>query len=917
LYKYQNWVIASPDQEEVNKLATSLGVDPLVATLLLNRHIDQPEAARQFLTEEWNGEFPWLAGCDEAANLLQKAREQGLPVVIYGDYDVDGISSTAIMYECLKYLGYQVSYRLPNRFTDGYGLTSEAVTDIAAAGGGLLLTVDCGISAVNEVRLAHELGLSVIITDHHQLGNELPSADTIINPRLNHQGDGHELCGAGVAFCLAMTLLNKEGEGSYSRRWLDLLALATVADIVPLTGYNRLWVREGLQKMRSRIGLQRLLATARVRDGELSAYHIGYILGPRLNAAGRLDDAEPALELLLTEDEERAEELATWLDGLNSQRQQVEEDIFRQAQQSIEAYGSQVPEVLVLAGEGWHQGVVGIVASRVAQRYQRPAVLVAWGDENGKGSARSVAGFDILEALRQSAACLEHFGGHRGAAGVELSRENFTAFCQRINQVAADCYFEPTAAATLYLDSELPTSSLKLDLGEWGHRLRPYGEGNPAPVLKTTASFERVTRMGKSGEHFKGWLSGVSGAEVICFREGELAEEISYGCDYDLAFTPEINEFNGRRTLSLRLLDIRPGEDKPRGVTSRFTHPAWEETDQPHLVVCPDQRTLDLLWPYYREIYRDRAVALCGRALHSNRALEMLNRGESRLFLTTPVYFPYHIKKFGSPQGWAVWLPINSDVYPDAFLELLKEHGMNPQSLGLLAAEDANSALQHELVYSRQPTIIPADIRVDEMQVRSRSEKLARRQQWINNGGTLFTSGEVLDTAAVAVSKLVMADPPVSRGEWQLLQMNFNPQEQAAGFLETAVTATGDYFYNRYPDATLVKEILKYLAAHVSAQQIYNRDRLQHEIGQTLGRPVGWQLLAGALTVLAQTGVITVRTLNEQVTINRLSNGGEVRLADSLYYLESKWELREWLAWESKLPQLAGAGGVKDWNQMN
>ncbi|MGE5379551.1 MAG: single-stranded-DNA-specific exonuclease RecJ [Methylocystaceae bacterium] len=920
MQKYQNWVLASPDKDKVNKLAAELAINPIVATLLVNRRINQLEAARQYLVERWNGETPALDGCDEAVRLLLEAYDLKQAVIVYGDYDVDGICSTAIMYECLKYMGFQVAYRLPNRFIEGYGLTEEVVTDMAREGYKILLTVDCGISADHEVEAAHRLGMKTIITDHHQPGEHLPPAEVVINPRINPQMSGQELCGAGVAFCLAMALLRSQGEAAYSQRWLDLLALAVVADIVPLTGYNRQWVKEGLQQIPGRIGLKKLLAAARMGDRELSTYHIGFIIAPRLNAAGRLDNAEPALRLLLTEDEDEAETLAQELNDLNSQRQGVEEQIFQDAIRMVDACGDQLPEVLVLANDGWHQGVVGIVASRVAQRYQRPAILISWGEKLGKGSARSIAGFDIMEALRQSAATLEHFGGHQGAAGVEVSRDNYVSFCQQINQAAADCYFDPSAAATLFIDCPLPASSLTLELGELGGRLRPFGEGNPAPVFQTNVRFDRVTRIGKSSEHFKGWVSNADQVEVIFFREGMLADEIDLQSRYDIAYTPEINEFNGRRTLSLKLLDIRPQVIRRPTVSWKPRFVGGAPDDRPVLITCPDQRVLERLWPYYREIYGARAVALCGRALNGTRAQEMLIRGENRIFLTTPVYFPYHIKKFGSPKRWAVWLPVSRDAYQDAFFGLLTAHLLKAQTVEADDWVNTDTAREREAVYSSGQLLMTFDNSrdiINENRVASRAERMELRQQWIENGGTLITSGDILNTQPFGLARLVLADAPVSRGEWTLLNNYFQPAQTLTVFSPPEVEHNFSYYNSRYPDAAIIESVLKYLAARVNGKHLYNREQLADEISSALGRTINSKLLAAALAILHQTGVLQANIGPENLSINLINRSGQVRLTDSLLYLEGKWELQEWLHWESDLRQLANTGGDKRWNQMN
>ncbi|MEN6461581.1 MAG: single-stranded-DNA-specific exonuclease RecJ, partial [Syntrophomonas sp.] len=427
------WELKEYDHLMAEEISQNLGISMAIAILLTQRGIKSTNEAEKFL----NGELEDLSdpfaitGITAAVQRIEKAIIAAEKVVIYGDYDVDGICSTVLLKECLTELGGQVDYYVPNRFSEGYGLNSTAVEYLAEQGYDLLVTVDCGIASITETELANHLGMDVIITDHHTPLDLLPMAIAVINPKLDNLPDNINLAGVGVAFALVRALCYGKISDERVFAWLDLVALATVADIVPMLGDNRILVKYGLKNLQktSRVGLRALITETGLDGKPLLSWHIGFILAPRLNAAGRLDNAGISIELLLCDDPQKAGEIAVMLCNLNNERRTIEEAIFKEAVLQVETVGNLEDQpVLVLAGEGWHQGVIGIVASRLADRYNRPIILISWEGNTGKGSGRSTGDFDLYQALHLCRESLLQFGGHRMAAGLSIEKSQFANF---------------------------------------------------------------------------------------------------------------------------------------------------------------------------------------------------------------------------------------------------------------------------------------------------------------------------------------------------------------------------------------------------------------------------------------------------------------------------------------------------------
>ena len=541
-------------------LSRELGLSPVTAAILARRGYTTPEEARHFLAADERHDPLALPGVREACEAILRHVAAGSQIVVHGDYDVDGVCSTAILVRALRGLGADPRWHIPSR-ADGYGLSLETVERVAASGAGLLVTVDCAITAVEEVARARELGLEVVVTDHHRPAAALPDCP-IVHPAL---GDYPfpELCAAAVAHKLAEAAYGIAGrDPAPLAEDLDLVGLATVADVVPLRGENRRLVREGLAALArtTKPGLRALMRVSGVERGTVSEHALGFRLAPRINAAGRLQRADAALELLLTEDEGRAADVADELDLLNRERQDTETRILFEA----EAARAEHPEApaYVLAGEGWHPGVIGIVASRMVDRYHRPCVVIALDGDSGRGSGRSIGAFDLHAGLAACSSHLRRFGGHRAAAGLEIDRDAVDAFREAFVAHAASVLSPDDLMAEQRIDAVVPGDALGTALAEELERLAPFGHGNPAPsLLVPAARVSEVRSMGEDGQHARFTLSsGGTRARAVAFRTAARLLPSSDEDRFDAAVKLELNEWKGTVEPRLVLRALCPTE---------------------------------------------------------------------------------------------------------------------------------------------------------------------------------------------------------------------------------------------------------------------------------------------------------------------------------------------------------------------
>jgi single-stranded-DNA-specific exonuclease len=560
------WTIRDCPPEARRELVRALGISDVTAAVLVRRGLSDPDEAARFLAGEQPPHDPFLLGDMEAACArIRAAVADGRRICVHGDYDVDGIAATALAVLLLRELGADVGWHLPSRFDEGYGVRSETLARLADEGCGLVLTVDCGITAAAEVAEAKERGLEVIVTDHHRPAETLPDCPIVATRPSDYPFP--ELCGTGVVYKLGEALFGVDSE--IPRRHLDLVALATIADVVPLLDENRSLAIAGLRALArtQKPGLQALMAAAGVDPAAVDAGAVGFRLGPRINAAGRLGHPRAALELLLTEDDAEARRLADSLEELNRERQAVEGRILREAVAQVEAWPDEqrARPAYAVAGADWHEGVIGIVASRLVERYNRPVVLIAGGDGDWKGSGRSIQAFDLHGALAACSPLLERWGGHRAAAGLSIREENVeefaAAFAAHAESVLADDDLRPST----HVDAIVPRGArLGLELCSELASLAPFGLGNPAVTLLAAGC--ELTGVGTVGEgkhlRFRVRADGVDAGGAIAFGLGTRLDAYSAGGRWDVAFRLEENRWNG--TVSPQLVVRRLFPAVPR-----------------------------------------------------------------------------------------------------------------------------------------------------------------------------------------------------------------------------------------------------------------------------------------------------------------------------------------------------------------
>ncbi len=569
----KRWESAPPNPQVEDKLAAALQIRPLAARLLANRGITSIDAAREFLTPSLQRlHDPFLMhGMAEAVHRLTHSLRHQESIVIYGDYDVDGITATAVLSWFFRDIGVPVPYYLPHRMREGYGLNAEAVRKLAAQGTHILITVDCGITGHQEVQLARRLGMDVIVTDHHQVPPTLPDAVAVLNPHQSECGyPAKELAGVGVAFKLVMALrgrLHREGRWAGKapnlRRHLDLVALGTIADIAPLHGENRILVKHGLEELTrsQKLGVQTLKRVTHLAEQTIGPRQVGFTLAPRLNAAGRLAAARAGVELLLAEDAEQAEQLALYLDSVNRQRQLVQAQIYAEAKATVEADGGADGRwAIVLASEHWHPGVVGIVASKLVEEYGRPTVLIGLEGEIGKGSGRSIAAFHLYDALVACRELLVGFGGHEHAAGLRIHREQVPRFEESLNRLAREQLTRVDCTPLLPIDAEVRLQEIDEPLLQFIEQLEPFGEGNPQPMLlaRGVELAGTPTLVGQEQQHLQlTFRQDDMRVRSIGFGMGQRLAQVKTGV-LDIVFTPQRHVWRAREELQLVLRDFAP-----------------------------------------------------------------------------------------------------------------------------------------------------------------------------------------------------------------------------------------------------------------------------------------------------------------------------------------------------------------------
>ncbi len=589
----KRWIIAPPNEGAATALADRLKTSQLIAQVLLNRGISQPEECFAFLSPSLKclHDPASIPNLRKASERIWRAIQNHEKIVIYGDYDVDGITATSILWHAIQLMGGNVDFYIPHRIDEGYGLNSAAIAEIIDGGAKLIITVDCGVTAIEPAELARSRGVDLIITDHHEWhDNSFPNAYTIVHPRLpkDDEGNAHaypnqHLCGAGVAFKLAwgigvMAAGGQGGQGgvrvsepfrNYLIEATGLAALGTIADVVPLVGENRILAAFGLGglKQSKLVGIQALIESAGLTGQTLDSYHVGFLLAPRLNACGRMGHAREAVEMLTRADHDRAISIAMELETRNKERQAMEKTILDAAMAMVEEQKLDGDDcrAIVLGAEGWHPGVIGIVASRIVDRFCKPTIVVAFNQNNGsgmmgQGSGRSIGGFHLTRALEECHDTLEAYGGHEMAAGLKVTPEKFEDFRRCFCQYAAKNLQPEQLIPELKLDVEANLQQVTLPLVKDLQRLGPFGHGNRRPVfvskqLKVAAAPRRV---GKTGNHLSLLVKqGNAVMKAIAFGAGDWIDRLPQGAMVDLAFEPTLNEWNGNTSVELEVKDLQ------------------------------------------------------------------------------------------------------------------------------------------------------------------------------------------------------------------------------------------------------------------------------------------------------------------------------------------------------------------------
>jgi len=562
----KKWKLCEENLRLQQMFNAELSVSPVIAQILINRNIRTIKAAEEFLFGEVSlSSDPWIMkDMARAVQRVEKAVQKKEKILVYGDYDVDGVTSSALLSDVFEKLGANFEVFIPNRLEEGYGLDTGAILKFAKKGISLIVTVDCGINSREEVQEANARGIDVIITDHHEVRGPRPAAFAAINP---HQDDCdypfEQLAGVGVAYKFARALM--KGREDAVDNHLDLVALGTVADVVPLNGENRVLVKKGLKRLRrtTKPGLKALMEVSGLDPEKVNSRHIGFVLGPRINAMGRLGTAEVALDLLLCKDPNEARELAGILEKENRRRRDIEKDVLDQAIQKAEKEVDLTKDkVIVLADSAWHAGVIGIVAARLTQMYNKPAVLISLTDNHGKGSARGIKGFNLFEAISRAGEHLIGFGGHKAACGIKIEKEKIDLFRKNLNLVAPECFENEEESREFLIDYDIPFARITARLIDELEMLAPYGPENREPVFATSDLEIKNTprNIGKNGIKFLVKRGNLT-YEAITFKKNEIPKP-SAGDVVNLAFSPSINSWGGYDSIQLNIKDLQYKNDK-------------------------------------------------------------------------------------------------------------------------------------------------------------------------------------------------------------------------------------------------------------------------------------------------------------------------------------------------------------------
>jgi len=562
----KRWIFRPNNEAAAQVLSAELDVPEILARVLVARGMGQAAQAREFMKSSLEQcHSPWLlSGMKTGIQRTRQALQERQKIVIFGDYDVDGVTSTTILIKLFKLLGASVEYYIPDRLSEGYGPSRGAFEKLRRSGASLIITVDCGINAVTEIAFAKSLGLDVIVTDHHVPGASLPEAIAVINPKTSPEYPYDMLGGVGVAYKFTQALLEDLGEArkdEFLDTMLEMVALGTVCDVAPLDGENRALVSAGIQRLKQGrwMGLRSLCKAAGIESSAIDSGQIGFALGPRLNAGGRVNKAALGVELLLSKDPEECRNLAQRLNDENRQRQDIEKEVLASAMEQAEIRIKSGDRALVLWNEAWHPGVIGLAASRIQEKFARPCIVISTKDGLGKGSGRCRRPFHLVKALESASSLLLKFGGHEFAAGLTIESRHLEAFRDLMNQVALEMLGAEPRAAELELDCWSKFSEINSTLMKHLADLQPFGLKNPRPLFgaKACILLPGTRAVGADGSHLKLSLrQGPLSFDGIAFRQADLLKVLDIKRPVDIAFSPDWNEYNGNRSLQLDVKDM-------------------------------------------------------------------------------------------------------------------------------------------------------------------------------------------------------------------------------------------------------------------------------------------------------------------------------------------------------------------------
>lgn len=621
----KQWSLSAIDKEQAALLAENMSLDPFIALMLVSRGITQPLEIDEFFSNDVILSNPFgIKDMEKAVERIRPAIESKEKIAVFGDYDADGVTATALLYSYLKKCGADAVYYIPDRMTEGYGTSNEAIDELKKQGVTLIITVDNGIAAVEETEYAKELGIDMVITDHHKAGEVLPDAVAVVDPhREDDLSPFKEWAGVGVAFKLVCAIEGVDGEDILDD-YSDYIAIGTLADVVSLTDENRVLVKAGLEKINSspRLGIEMIKQVASVSK-TLSSTGVAFTVAPRINAAGRMGSAYRALELLLCEDEKRARSLAEEIDAANKTRQSVESEITSQAIRSIEENGYKYDRVLVVSGEGWHSGVVGIVAARLVEKYGKPAIVIAVDDDGAKGSARSLGDFSMYDALEACADKLTHFGGHMLAAGLGIEKGRIDEFRTAVNEYASK---REMPFPLLRLDCKLNPAYISVELANNLSAMEPYGNGNDQPLFGLFSMTVTSVHPIGDGKHLRMTLSkGDANVSVVKFGTSVNDFPFVTGDKVDIAAKLERNEYKGEIRTSVQMRDIRfSGVDEHKRIAairlyeSYYRHQPLSQDEIKALL--PDREFLGRVFTFIR---KNSALVLDSETLCVRMGLDM------------------------------------------------------------------------------------------------------------------------------------------------------------------------------------------------------------------------------------------------------------------------------------------------------